>query len=71
MSLIRHCIVDLSTNKVINVIDYEIEQNGIPPGFDEMSPNWKCIANDEAGIGWDFVNGSFVDKRPKFDPSSI
>lgn len=65
MALIKHCIVDTDTNKVVNVIEYETEQTGIPPGFEGEAPHLLCVASDIAGIDWDFVGGSFVDNRPK------
>lgn len=69
MELIRHCIVDTSTNKVVNVIEYETEQTGIPPGFEFEQPHWLCVANNFAGPEWDYVDGTFVDNRPQ--PESL
>ena len=63
--MIKHCIVDTNTNKVVNIIEYETQQNGVPPGFESEAPHLLCVANDEAGIGWDYVNGSFQDNRPQ------
>lgn len=63
--MIKHCIVDTQTNKVVNVIEYETEQSGLMPGFEETHPHWLCVASDTAGIDWDYVDGSFVDNRPK------
>lgn len=71
MSLIKHCIVDTITNKVVNVIEYETEQTGIPPGFESEQPHWLCVANDVAGIDWDYVDGQFVDNRPVPEPIVI
>lgn len=67
MTLIKHCIVDTNTNKVVNIIDYETQQTGVPPGFETEAPHLLCIANDVAGPGWDYVNGAFVDNRPKIE----
>lgn len=66
MSLIKHCIVDTNTNKVVNVIEYETIQTGTMPGF-ESETHLMCVASDVGGIDWDYVNGSFVDNRPKIE----
>lgn len=65
MTLIRHCIVDTNTNKVINVVEYESVQNGIPPGFEKQHPNWLCVQSDTANINDDYINKNFIDNRPK------
>lgn len=71
MNLIRHCIVDTDTNKVVNIIEYETEQTGVPPGFETEAPHLLCVANSVAGIGWDYIDGSFVDNTPKPEPITI
>lgn len=71
MELIRHCIVDTNTNKVVNVVEYETEQTGVPPGFEEEQPDWVCIAEEVAGPGWDYVDGEFVDNTPKPEPIEV
>lgn len=63
--MIRHCIVDTRINKVVNIIDYETQQTGVPAGFETEASYLLCVANAEAGIDWDYVNGSFEDNRPK------
>lgn len=68
MKLIRHCIVDTNTNKVVNIIEYETTQTGVPPGFDVEAPHLLCVADDEAGIDWDYIDGKFEDNRPKPKP---
>ena len=55
MSLIRHCIIDSNTNIVINVVDYETEQNGIPPGLDE---HLICVPSHNGQIGGIYINGA-------------
>lgn len=60
MTLIRHCIIDANTNKVVNVIDYETEQNGVPLGFEDDAPNLLCIPSTDGQIGSDYVNGVIV-----------
>jgi hypothetical protein len=62
--MIRHCIVNTNTNKVVNIIDYETQQTGVPPGFEPEAPHLLCVANNVAGIDWDYINGQFVDNRP-------
>lgn len=65
MNLIRHAIVDTNTNKVVNVVEYETEQTGIPPGFEIDFPQLLCIKSDTANTGDDYIDGQFVDNRPK------
>ncbi len=65
MKSIRHCIVDTNTNKVVNIIEYQTEQVGIPPGFELESPNLLCVANDLADIEWEYLNGEFIGPKPK------
>ena len=61
MSLIRHCIVDTNTNLIVNIIDYETEQTGIPP---RLESNLICIKNDDNYIGDSYNNGVFI-KKPE------
>lgn len=68
MALIRHAIVDTETGKVVNLIEYEVEQNGIPPGFEAEAPHLLCVQSDTADIGMDYVDGVFEDNRPKPEP---
>lgn len=67
MNLIKHCIVDTTTNKVVNVIEYETVQTGTPLGFEKEAPYLLCVANSVAGIGWDYIDGVLVDNRPKIE----
>ena len=71
MTLIRHCIVDTNTNKVVNIIEYETEQTGVPPGFESEAPHLLCVANDIAGPEWDYIDGAFVDNRPAPEPFKL
>lgn len=64
MDLVKHCIVDTRTNTVVNIVEYETEQTGIPVGFEESAPHLLCVANSEAGIGWDYVDGLLVNNIP-------
>jgi len=56
MELIRHCIIDTNTNTVVNAIEYETEQTGIPPGLED---SLICVKSDEANIGWTYIDGVF------------
>ena len=56
MELIRHSIIDTNTNEVVNIIDYETEQTGVPPGLED---NLLCVKSDEACIGWTYIGGVF------------
>ncbi len=64
MDLVKHCIVDTRTNTVVNIVEYETEQTGIPLGFEESAPYLLCVASSEAGIGWDYVDGLLVNNIP-------
>ena len=70
MSLIRHCIIDTNTNKVINIIEYETEQNDVPPGLEE---HLLCVASNEGQIGADYIDGVIVNPpQPEpIDPMTI
>lgn len=63
--MIRHCIIDTQTNKVVNIIEYDTEQSGVPLGFETEAHHLLCVANDIAGIDWDYADGAFVDNRPQ------
>lgn len=63
--MIRHCIVDTKTKKVVNVVDYDELQTGVPPGFEFEAPHLLCVAHNEAGIGWDYQNEVFENNLPK------
>jgi hypothetical protein len=61
MSLIRHCIIDTTTNLVVNTIDYETEQTGIPPGLEK---HLLCVKSDIGEIGGTYQNG-IITNLPK------
>jgi hypothetical protein len=65
MTLIRHCIIDTEKNKVVNIIEYETEQKGVPPGFESQAPHLLCVPSDIGQIGANFVNGEIVNPPPK------
>lgn len=51
----------IKNNKVINVIVWD--------GESELSyANELVLLTDSAGIDWDYIDGEFVDNRPKEDP---
>jgi hypothetical protein len=52
--MIRHCIIDTNTDLVVNIIDYETEQTGVPPGLEE---HLLCVKSDEGQIGGTYENG--------------
>lgn len=60
MTLIRHCIIDTDTNKVVNIIDYETTQTGIPLGFEQENPNLICVASEDGQIGSTYANGEIT-----------
>lgn len=68
MELIRHALIDTATNKVVNLVEYETEQTGVPPGFEAEAPHLLCVASAVADIGMDYVDGAFEDNRPKPEP---
>lgn len=57
MNLIRHCIVDTKTNIVVNIINYETLQTGIPLDFEIESPNLLCVQSDTGQMGGTYSNG--------------
>jgi len=67
MSLIRHCIVDTNTNIVVNIIDYETEQTGIPPGLEN---NLLCVKSDTGEIGGTYADG-VITNPPQPEPTGV
>lgn len=67
-NLIRHCIVDFSQNLVVNVIDYESEQTGAPPGIEGP---FLCVPSETGQIGDSFANGMIVPKPPRPKPGEV
>jgi len=61
MSLIRHCIIDTTTNTVVNIIEYETEQTGVPPGLEE---HLLCVASNEGQIGGTYADGVITNPPP-------
>ena len=61
MNLIRHCIIDTTTNKVVNIIDYETEQTGVPLGLEE---HLLCVKSNTGQTGDTYNNGIFTPVQP-------
>ena len=57
MSLIRHCIIDTNTNKVVNVVEYETTQTGVPPG---LASHLLCVASETGQIDGTYSNGTIT-----------
>jgi hypothetical protein len=55
--VIRHCIIDTKTNLVVNIIEYETEQTGVPEGLKE---HLLCVASDDGQIGGTYENGTIT-----------
>lgn len=64
MALIRHCIVDTTTNTVVNIIEYETEQTGAPAGLEE---HLLCVPSDNGQIGGTYADG-VITNPPQYDP---
>ena len=62
--MIRHCIIDTTTNLVVNIIDYETEQTGIPPGLEE---HLLCVKSDTGQMGGTYENG-VITNLPEPEP---
>ena len=50
----RHCIIDTNTNLVVNIIEYETEQTGVPPG---LEAHLLCVKSDTGQIGGTYADG--------------
>ena len=64
MNLIRHCIIDTTTNLVVNIIDYETEQTGIPLGLEQ---HLLCVKSDTGQIGGTYADG-VITNPPQPEP---
>jgi hypothetical protein len=64
MNLIRHCIIDTTTNLVVNIIDYETEQTSIPLG---LETHLLCVKSDTGEIGGTYENG-VITNPPQPEP---
>jgi len=64
MNLIKHCIIDTTTNLVVNIIEYETEQTGVPPG---LETHLLCVKSDTGEIGGTYENG-VITNPPEPEP---
>jgi hypothetical protein len=55
--MFRTCIIDLTKELVINIIDYETEQTETPLGF---SDTYLCIPSENGQIGDKYINGEII-----------
>ena len=62
--MIRHCIIDTNTNLVVNIIDYETEQTGVPIGLEE---HLLCVKSDIGQMGGTYADG-VITNPPQPDP---
>lgn len=62
--MIRHCIIDTNTNLVVNIIEYETEQTGVPSGLEE---HLLCVKSDTGEIGGTYENG-VITNPPQPEP---
>ena len=54
MPFIRHCIIDTNTSIVVNIVEYETIQTGIPLG---LNVNLLCVQSDTGQINGTYSNG--------------
>jgi hypothetical protein len=64
MNLIKHCIIDTTTNLVVNIIEYETEQTGVPPG---LETHLLCVKSDTGEIGGTYTDG-VITNPPQPEP---
>ena len=48
MNLIKHCIINTTTNLVENIVEYNEIKTGVPLGF---SNDYICVASEDAQMG--------------------
>jgi hypothetical protein len=53
----------IETQKVINVVIWDGETEWLHEGEAVLIPE-----NSSAGIGWDYIDGEFIDNRPQPEP---
>ena len=63
---IRHCIIDTTTNLVVNIVDYETEQSGVP---NRLEDTLLVIPSVDGQINGIYANG--VITNPPAPPSMI
>jgi hypothetical protein len=60
--LIRHCIIDTITNLVINIVDYETEQTGVPTGLEK---HLLVMPSADGEIGGTYAKGVITNPPQK------
>lgn len=65
MNLIRHCIIDKENNIVVNVVEYNNLQTGVPP---RLEANLFCVQSDTGLIGGVYANGVITNPIPAKNP---
>lgn len=61
----RYAIINTTTNKIENFVDYDAPPGNPPPGF---TKEYIAIQNDSVDFDWTYTNGSLVE--PVAIPSS-
>ena len=61
--MFRTCIVDTSSNLVVNIVEYDTQQTGTPPG---MADTFLCVPSDTGQIGGTYANGVITNPAPVF-----
>jgi hypothetical protein len=59
--MFKTCIVNTDTNIVVNIVEYETEQTGTPPGF---SDTYLCVPSEDGQIGGEYIDGKIVNPIP-------
>lgn len=63
--MIKHCIIDTNTNKVINIVEYETERTGIPEGLES---HLLCVASETGTIGGTYNEDGTITNPPEPEP---
>jgi hypothetical protein len=59
----RHAIIDLDSNEVVNIIDYDVTPDGCPPGFEGNKIAFACEVCSP-GWHWDPGTSTIFDPDP-------
>lgn len=60
--MIRHCIIDTNTNTVVNIIEYETEQTGVPEGLES---HLLCVASETGQIDGTYNEDGTITNPPE------
>ena len=66
--MIRHCIIDINTNLVVNIVEYETEHTGLPEGLES---HLLCVANETGEIGGTYNQDGTITNPPEPEPLHI